>query len=282
MKSVRLFEKKISKITSIPKRLLYARASSQHVIPPILLNSFPKSGTHLLDQILSSLPEVQDFGRFIASMPSISQKQRGVQKTLSLLEKQLPGELIRAHIFYHPQLDEYLNTRQSICFFIYRDPRDVAISEANYLYDMNKFHKLHFYYKRFDSINDRIKFAILGNQFYQTSVFYPDIRERFSLYKPWIDSPIVFSVRYEDLTGSDKNTWVHNIVKHFSDKTGIAFTDDLVESALLAINPEKSHTFRQGGREKWKTYFTDEHKEMFKEIAGDLLIELGYETHRNW
>ena len=31
-----------------------------------------------------------------------------------------------------------------------------------------------------------------------------------------------------------------------------------------------------------KKYFTDEHKRIFKEIAGDLLIKLRYETDHNW
>ena len=51
------------------------------------------------------------------------------------------------------------------------------------------------------------------------------------------------------------------------------------------MNPMESHTFVKGGKGKkggWKNFFQEEHKQAFKKIAGDLLIELGYETDLNW
>ena len=44
----------------------------------------------------------------------------------------------------------------------------------------------------------------------------------------------------------------------------------------------KSPTFRSGKTGEWKKHFTDEHKAIFKEIAGDLLVRLGYEKNNNW
>ena len=43
--------------------------------PPIIGNSFPKSGTHLLLQVLESFNGAKDFGTVLASMPSISYKE---------------------------------------------------------------------------------------------------------------------------------------------------------------------------------------------------------------
>jgi len=51
---------------------------------------------------------------------------------------------------------------------------------------------------------------------------------------------------------------------------------------LHNINPQNSHTFRTGKSGNWKTVFTERQKDLFKEIAGDLLIELGYEKDYNW
>ena len=39
---------------------------------------------------------------------------------------------------------------------------------------------------------------------------------------------------------------------------------------------------RKGVSGDWRNKFTPEHKARFKEIAGDLLIELGYEKDKNW
>ncbi len=44
-----------------------------------------------------------------------------------------------------------------------------------------------------------------------------------------------------------------------------------------SINPKKSPTFRSGKTGEWKKHFTDEHKRIFKDAAGDLLTRLGYE-----
>jgi hypothetical protein len=49
-----------------------------------------------------------------------------------------------------------------------------------------------------------------------------------------------------------------------------------------AIQPRKSHTFRSGKTGGWKQHFTDEHKSLFKDVAGDLLVKLGYEENNDW
>ena len=41
-------------------------------------------------------------------------------------------------------------------------------------------------------------------------------------------------------------------------------------------------TFRKGKIGEWKTVYTDELKEMFKQNYGSLLIEMGYEQDENW
>ena len=49
-----------------------------------------------------------------------------------------------------------------------------------------------------------------------------------------------------------------------------------------AIQPGKSHTFRSGRTDGWRQYFTDAHKKLFKDVAGDLLVRLGYEKDNDW
>jgi hypothetical protein len=48
------------------------------------------------------------------------------------------------------------------------------------------------------------------------------------------------------------------------------------------IEPRKSHTFRSGKRAGWREEFTAQHQRRFCEIAGDLLIRLGYERNHDW
>jgi len=251
---------------------------------PILINSFPKSGTHLLHQIfLNNPPHLSDYNTFIASMPSFAQMERSRNKTLKMVNNIIGGELIRAHLFYNSDVGSLLNKKKVIHYFIYRDPRDVVISEANYLYDMNKWHRLHKYFKKFPSLDDRIMFSIKGNDFCKTPLDYPNVVERFHRYKGWLLSENVFPVKYEELVSGNRDTHIKNIMNYYINQSAEQKNiNEMVSKGISNINPTKSHTFREGGKQKWKKYFNDEHKLIFKKIGGELLIELDYEKDLNW
>jgi hypothetical protein len=48
------------------------------------------------------------------------------------------------------------------------------------------------------------------------------------------------------------------------------------------IDPQRSPTFRSGKAGGWRSQFNPQHKMIFKEISGDLLIRLGYEKDNDW
>ncbi|WP_408006224.1 sulfotransferase domain-containing protein [Pseudalkalibacillus sp. A8] len=56
----------------------------------------------------------------------------------------------------------------------------------------------------------------------------------------------------------------------------------LVEQMIKNVNPSKSITFRKGLIGDWKNEFDLEVTNAFKEVAGSLLIELGYEKDLEW
>jgi hypothetical protein len=56
----------------------------------------------------------------------------------------------------------------------------------------------------------------------------------------------------------------------------------ILDAFEASINPKKSPTFHSGKTGKWKKHFTDEHKKIFKDMAGDLLVKLGYEKNNDW
>jgi hypothetical protein len=51
---------------------------------------------------------------------------------------------------------------------------------------------------------------------------------------------------------------------------------------VQSIQPKKSRTFRSGKTGAWHEYFSEEHKKLFKDVAGDLLVRLGYEKNNDW
>ena len=112
---------------------------------------------------------------------------------------------------------------------------------------------------------------------------YPNIKDRFLKYKGWLKSKNVLPIKYEDLISQQKIYYIRKLADfYFSKRREDIDKEATVKCMIENIKPEKSHTFREGGSKKWKRYFTDEHKKVFKDIAGDLLIELGYEKDYNW
>ena len=76
---------------------------------------------------------------------------------------------------------------------------------------------------------------------------------------------------------------VREIVKFYIDRSDSDFAQDAcVAKALNNIDQAKSHTYRQGKAGSWRKVFTEQQKNTFKELAGHLLIELGYEQDKNW
>lgn len=251
--------------------------------PAIIANSFPKSGTHLLIQILQAIPKLREWGSFFASMPSFTYREKSISKIHNSISCMVPKELVCGHLFFSPRIENALNQNRAIHYFIYRDLRDVAISEAYYLTYMNKWHGLHRHYKSLPDISSRILFSIKGATESSFPYDYPDIGQRFSRYKPWIYSPHSHAIRFEDLTSGEKTKSIHSIFKYYSRRSCNAIDhEELVHQALQNINPAKSPTFRKGRPDAWKEVFTETHKTEFKKVAGEQLIELGYEANHNW
>lgn len=249
--------------------------------PPVLANSFPKSGTHLLLQILGALPGLLDWGDFWASHPSFSFRESRAVSLASRVGRVAPGELVCGHMYFSSEVKQALEERNVAHFFIYRDPRDVVISEAHYLTNMNRWHRLHRSFKKLPTQGERILLAINGIQ--SGGIDYPNVARRFERFKAWIDDPTVCSMRYEQLMSSEREETIDRIVGYFCERSGSSSNrEQLVNASLAAIDPEKSHTFRKGQSGGWQREFDDSAKSAFKRVAGDLLVDLKYESSLAW
>jgi sulfotransferase 6B1 len=58
--------------------------------------------------------------------------------------------------------------------------------------------------------------------------------------------------------------------------------EQAVQQVIEAVQPKKSPTFRKGRSGEWRNYFKEEHKQQFKQVTGDLLVQMGYEQDDNW
>jgi Sulfotransferase domain len=262
---------------------------------PILLGiSFPKSGTHLLDQILVGFSKVAPFARrlhsFFAGYEGESGRKRSLTETLAWVDSLRPRDVGSAHLFAWPEVVTRVAAPAFVPYFIFRDPRDVAVSHVFYVTDMEPDHVHHAYYQSLPDFDSRLRVSILGRTDIPAAgqagvVEFPDMTGRFAPYLGWLDQPSVLKIKFEDLVNDRLHT-LNLILDHLLDRIGtstlIANRLQILTALEASINPGRSPTFRSGKTGEWRQYFTDEHKKIFKDVAGDLLVKLGYERDNNW
>jgi hypothetical protein len=268
------------------QRLRFASLPAPQGGWPVLLGiSFPKSGTHLLDQILLGFSRVAPFVRrlhsFYAEYEGASGRKRTPEQALAWLDSLRPCDVASAHLFARPEVVARVISPAFVSYFIFRDPRDVAVSHVFYVTEMEPGHVHHDYYRSLTSFDERLKVSILGRP--DAGVEFPNLAERFVPYLDWLDQNEVMKIRFEELV-HDRRTTLGRIAEHLLRRVDTLQTprEVLIETLEASINPKKSPTFRSGKTGEWKKYFTPEHKKLFKEVAGDLLIRLGYEQDNDW
>lgn len=252
---------------------------------PILLGiSFPKSGTHLLDQIVLGFSRVAPFSRrlhsFYAEYEGETGRKRAPGQALAWLDSLGPGDVASAHLFARPEAVARVTSSAFVPYFIFRDPRDVVVSHVFYVTEMEERHVHHKHYAALPDFDSRLKVSILGRP--DADVEFPDIAGRFTPYLGWLEHPEVLTLHFEDLI-NDRNLTLTRIMDHFLSRVPLRVPRQLILECLeSSINPSRSPTFRSGKTGEWRKHFTDEHKKIFKNVAGDLLIRLGYEKDNHW
>lgn len=257
----------------------------------VICNSYPKSGTHLLYQILYSIPGLQKWDDIVSV-----QALCGIMNTVSHVRWKVgsapDGSIVRSHLMYCDEILEVLREFNCKVLFIYRDLRDVAVSHARWVTKEERIF-LHDIYEHYPSFDEQLMSSIrgvpLGSPF-GSNLSQPDIGTDFSRWHGWITNPTALAVKFEDLVGErgggSEEKRLH-LVEQILNYLEIHLSLAQIKSqfASKALNPEESHTFKKGGKGSiggWQAYFKDAHKQAFKKVAGDLLIELGYEQDTTW
>ena len=263
MNNARIARRKMRRVAQMVRYKL----TSLNDVPIFFANSFPKSGTHLLTQVVSGFtkigPAVNSGLSAIVTYEGVTGRKRTEAEILDLCRNGF------------------------IPYFILRDPRDVAVSHAHYITDMAPNHIHHTYYtQELGSFNERLSASITGFTYENDNshvITMPNILERFQPYMGWLDHTEVLWLRFEDFITDPKST-IRLILEHATLR-GFNITpsrDEAVQTLLNCIQPEQSPTFRKGTIGGWKNAFTAEHKKQFKDVTGDLLLQLGYEKDNNW
>ncbi len=242
-----------------------------------LVVSLPKSGTHLVLKLLDHLGIKNHFSSY---------------ELLKIDPKDINN--LKADQFYvthAPCLPANLKALKGHTIkgiFIYRDPRDVLISDY---YWIKKYPPAWPHLKNL-SFNDLLfKLIYEYNSFlYQLFSVYPylplykSIEQFYNLYLPWQNIPGIYTTAFERLIGPQgggkKYTQIREILQiahHFNKRISIQEAENIADKLFGGTN-----TFRKGEIGSWQDHFTYEHKIAFKKVTRTLLVKLKYEKNDNW
>jgi hypothetical protein len=96
-------------------------------------------------------------------------------------------------------------------------------------------------------------------------------------------------VRYEDLLATGSVKEIRRLLRFLGANSSAESARQCIEdtsfermSGRIRGDEDTTSFFRKGVSRDWKNYFTERDKELFKEVAGDLLVRLGYERDHDW
>ena len=264
--------------------ILRWRRFSFDEVPPVFGNSKPKSGSHLLLQILNGFTQIMPY-RYVEAEPVRTIKKDGGRRTedeiLSDLRGIPKGVIGWGYVDATAQNVSFLTGAGRVNYFMYRDPRDMLVSQVFYATDMQEEHGMHAYYKSLPDFSARLSVAISGID--NDGLYMVDVKQRYAGVFQWLEQKNVTCIRFEDLI--DHRDATLGAMLDEVEKTGYNIPtprEQALSVLVSAIQPRKSHTFRAGKTGGWREHFTIEHKKLFKDVAGDLLVKLRYERNNDW
>lgn len=252
--------------------------------PIVLGNAMPKSGSHLIIQVLQGLTQLGPFVN--PGFPPVNRSEDNqklpTEAVLANILAMRPGDIGYGYIQACRPFIEALTRPGRAMVFVYRDPRDMIVSHVFYATEMHRGHGMHRYYTEvLRTMEERINAAIEGVD--EDGVELSNIKEKYERYLGWLQIPQVISLRFEDLI-LDRDETLEYLLNYLA-QHGFSPKMTPEQSVLTlkeAIAPSRSGTFRKGKPGNWQEYFTPANKTLFKDVAGDLLIQLGYEQDNGW
>lgn len=262
------------------------------------LNGFPKAGLHLLDLLMRPLaqPMIDDalwntpwVGMF--KQHSWSNERHATRHICYRLGRVQPGRFQKGHLGFDSTMASFMYNLGVVHVFIYRDLRDVAVSQVYHILDNSVAEDsglaqfAHPGSARLQMMGgfDEILSAVIAG-FDQ----FPGILDRWEQYQPWLEqteSSRVHCVKFEDVMEDPIMTSM-NIIKYMftrlfestgGEATNVPYEEIAGDMWRFAQRTDLSPTFREGRVGGWREHFKPFHIAQFQALdQSDLLAGLGY------
>ncbi len=241
-------------------------------LAPIIVTSFPKSGLHLLAQMMRPLAEPSPvFGGYYSERQMTTHENGGwgpglrreteVLKDLNDLQD---GEQVWGHLAATEPIAGFLEDMGWPVIFLHRDLRDVAVSMAYHIEscdERNFPHPRKWTYRALPCHERRIQAVIEGY------AGWPSLRDWYRQYAAWERLPWVLTLDFEMLR-EVPNASAIRILEYLRERTREVWPAGLEDDMVESILPEGSPTFRAGRVGDWKQEFDSSLRELaVRELA---------------
>jgi hypothetical protein len=259
-------------------------SESLNAMPAVIGNAMPKSGSHLIIQVLQGLTQL---GPFInTGFPPLNRsednRKLSQEEILKNIRRMKPGDITYSYLAAKEPYITELTRPGRASIFVYRDPRDMIVSHVFYATQIHEGHGMHEYYtKKLSTMEERINAAIQGVD--EPGSELSPILKKYEANLGWFEVPQVLCLRFEDLILEQETALgqILDYLKLFGFQPKVSQTE-AIKTLQTAIAPQRSGTFRKGKPGNWREHFTKANINLFKEQTGDLLIRMGYEKDENW
>lgn len=262
-----------------PRSSLYKKTDSQ-----VLLITIPKSGSHLMMKLLYMIlgKKTVVLSLFLKHTETVEQAEKKIDKFMHLAFQ--AGRVVHTHFEFDTVVENHLHLLMvDKVIVLVRDPRDVLVSAVHWISADPIEQRL----GRPISVDEKLMYLIQGELCFET-LSYPTIFKRATY---WMHRPGSFTARFEELCGvkggqsregqeASIRALCHYLGMALDEQELTFLADELWGNPLAARTT--GITFRNGTTAGWKRYFKPEHVTAFKEVYGDLLIQLGYEEDNDW
>ena len=233
--------------------------------PKVALLTIPKSGTHLLNKAVE----------LITSQKVIPTNQFNPHSIFN------SGNYYVQHITDH--FDFIKDDPDIRKVLLIRDPRDTLVSQIYWTQKKGKWlwctpNLVARAINIQPTFDDKLKEAILlSDEYYSVPWFV----KRAMI---WMQDPTILTLRYEELVGpeggGDRSAQIKAIFK-LADFIGSPVTEEGAAEIADKLYGGTS-TFRKGKKDGWPEYFSENNRNLLKQVLGQEIIELGYAEDNNW
>ena len=282
------------RVRDLGYRALRVRARAARAGPPprILVNSFPKSGTHLVTAALDHFPDLRTAGIHIHQQSFVhgateesqtrAQPELDWDKVHTTLKRAKPGQYVTAHFLPHPPLLEILEELGYRTIFVYRDPRDIVVSTVLYIKSLPRHPRHRRFMEVYSSDEDRMLAMITGVPGDEFGPALGALGRRLRKFLPWMHARNTLPCRFEDLVGEPGGGCADaqlRLLLEIGQHIHRPLTDQMASDIARRTWSPKSATFRTGMHGEWRRRFDARlRREFAREVSGELLAAYGYET----